>query len=445
MAGEDVQDRIRQQKAKAEQGKYKAQFRRASKGNTGAKASGPISGTSESAAALSEALERQAAAAAARARAESAVSSNPIAGIMDQFMSQYNSINVAPTPFEELQRIANQQVSAQFDPLINALSQEMSQKTNRANRSMGEARQMYGDLSRDFIAQIPQLTQQFAAEDQEANQRYDMAQKQLQDMYGQQSQAQNAVLQQLGIQAAAPDASRQARDDQNYFQGQMELDQQSALNALNEQQNAAQTYQRNLGDNTRVAGENTAQDISRMLEDYLGQAGSQMTGLRSQRSSALGSLLSQLQAQDAERVSKQEQQQFDNLLALSRFQMDAANSAAKNAGGQLSDMITSNYGQAQNFLGQQYQDQPRLATSLMEQLNDVLANPDVVRGKFVLDPGDPSLGKSPTYSDVGQEMMIDLLRREFEKENMAQPGRFQTGDINNAIQALMTYLGKTAR
>lgn len=445
MAGEDVQDRIRQLKKNQPGGGYKAQFKRIGGLPPGPYAPGStrgIFGNVQPPAPTAEELERLAA-----QRNASTISqmTNPIEDLMKQFMGQYNSINVAPTPFEELQRIANSQVNAQFDPLIQALSQEMSQKTNRANRSQGEARQMYGDLSKDFLAQIPQMTQQFAAEDKEANARYDSAQQQLQDMYGQQSKAQDAVLQQLGIQAAAPDASRQAADDQKYFQGQMELDQQGALNALNEQQMAAQNYQRNLGDTTRIAGENAAQDIGRMLEEYLGQAGTQMTGLRSQKSSALGQLLSQLQAQDADRVSKQEQQQFDNLLALSRFQLDAANAQARQAGRQTSNMLTTNLGQAQNFLSQQYPQQPLMATGLMEQLNDVLANPDVVAGKFVLDPGDPSLGRGPTYSDVGQEKMIDILRRELEQENLNQPGRYQTGDINNAIQALLAYMGKTAR
>lgn len=409
----------------------------------------PLTGSIEAAPSLSEALERQAATQSALARAQGAttapMASDPIANLMKQFMGQYNSINVAPTPLEELQRIANQQVAAQFDPLIQALTTQMTQKGQRAQRSQGEARQMYGDLSKDFLAQIPMMTQQFAAEDQETNARYDNAQKQLQDMYGQQSKAQDAVLQQLGIQAAAPEASQQAQDDQKYFQGQMELDQQGAMNALNQQQMAAQNYQKNLGDTTRIAGENTAQDIQRMLEEYMDQAQPQLMGLQSQRSGALNSLLSQLQAQDADRVASQEKQQFDQLMALSRFQLDAANAQARNAGRQTSDMITSNLGQAQNFLGQQYPEQPKLASSIMEQLNDMLANPEVVNGKFILDPGDPALGQKPTYSDVGQERMIDILRREFEQENMNQPGRYQNQDINNAIQALMVYLGKTAR
>ena len=100
--------------------------------------------------------------------------------------------------------------------------------------------------------------------------------------------------------------------------------------------------------------------------------------------------------------------------------------------------MTSGIPGAQNYLASQYPDQPILAKNLMQQLNDVLSNKDVVNGKYQLTPGDPSMGKSPTYSDVGQQYMEDLLRSQFSKQN----GRYSTGDINSTMAALEAYLGK---
>lgn len=407
---------------------------------------------SEPAGTLAEALEKQANAQKAQADAAALgnftgspmTPSNPIDSMMKDFMSQYNSINVPRTPLEELRKMAEQQAGAQFDPMMNLLGQQITQTSTRANNNMGEARDMYNALGSDFLSQLPELTQQFSAQDKETNNRYDSAQAQLQQMYGDQSKQQNAVLQQLGLAAAAPDAAAMANTDQKYFQGQMETDQQSALNALNQQQMAAQNYQQNLGDTTKVAGENAAGDIRSQLEEYLNSANAQMGGLQAQKSSTMAQLLQQMQAQDADNAAKQEQQQFDNLLAMSRFQLDAANAAAK-ANGSSADSLfkgTSGLSGAQNFLGQQYGDSPIKASNLMQQLNDVLANKDVVNGKFQLTPGDPALGKAPTYSDVGQEKMMDLLRSEIDKENQASPGRYNTADINNAINALLAYLGK---
>lgn len=400
---------------------------------------------SSDASSLAEMIERQAVDQKAQANAmPGGGAPNPVQGLMDQFTSQYNSINVPSTPFEELQRLASSQVNAQFDPMMQMLQQQMDSTTKKGKANQGEARDMYGALSRDFLSQIPEMTQQFAAQDQETNSRYDNAQAELEKMYGQQANQQQAILQQLGITAAAPDASQQARDDQSYFQGQMELEQQSAMDQLNSQQGAAQNYQQNLGDTTRIAGENAAQDIGRMLQEYLGQANTQMGGLQSQKSTALGSLLSQMQAQDADRVAKEEQQQFDNLLAMSRFQMDAAGQMAdseNNVAGLFGDVTTGLQG-AQTFLAEKYPGQDLLASNLMQQINDVLANEDVVRGKFQLDPGTKDGRKGPTYSDVGQEKMLDLLRAEFERENAQQPGRYGTADINTTLNAMLAYLGK---
>lgn len=408
--------------------------------------------TQSEASSLSEAIERQAANQSHLAKKEAAAqigasAIDPFAALQDQLFSAMNGIDVAPTPLDQLRAMASGQVNAQFDPVIKALAGQMNTKEKRGKKSMGEARGMYNDLAKDFISQLPAMTQQFAAEDRATNQRYDSAQSELQKQYGAQSKEQDALMQQLGIKAAQPEASEQARDDQKYFQSQMEMDQQASLNALNEQQNAAETYQRQLGSSTRVAGENTAQDIRSQLEEYMDQANTQMSGLQSQKSQTLAALLQQLQSQDSQRVETQRQSQIDNMMNMYRFQLDAMNSSEENKARQAkleSQMNegtfkgTSGLAGASNYLAEQYPDQPILASNLMENINDVLANKDVVRGKYTLDKGDPSLGKGPTYSDVGQEYMIDLLRREFEKEG----GRYGNSDINNTINALLAYMGK---
>lgn len=396
---------------------------------------------------LAEAIEKQAASQKRQAEAKSAAQMiSPFDSLQSQLFDAINSIGVAPTPLEELQRMAQQQVAAQFDPQIRALKDEMERRTNRGESSMKSARDMYGSLSKDFLSELPAMTEQFAAEDAATNQRYDQAQSQMKGEYDKQAAEQDAVLRRLGVQAASQDASQQTDEDQSYFQNQMEADQQSSISALNEQQMAQQNYQQNLGSNAKMTGENTAQDIRGLLDDFLGQANSQLTGLEGQKGSAISALLSQMQQQDAARVQQQSQQEFQNQLALANFQLQAANSAAKyapsdNSIGQqfgAEGTISTGLEGAQNYLASKYPDQPILASNLMEQLNDVLSSKEVTDGKFILDPGDPSMGKAPKYSDVGQEKMMDLLRREFEQEN----GRYQTGDINTTMNALLAYLGK---
>jgi hypothetical protein len=400
---------------------------------------------------MAEVIEKQAAAqkrqAEERALSNSPAFANPFQSLQDQLFGAVNNINVAPTPLEQLRKMAESQVAAQFDPMITALGQEMKTRETRAGRSQNTARDMYGALSKDYLSQLPEMTQQFAAEDAATNQRYDQAQQQMEAGYEQNANEQNAVLKQLGIQAAAPDASKQMNEDQQYFQNQAELDQQSAMSALNEQQMAQQNYQQNLGSNAKMAGANLASDIGQQLEDYMGQATGQMTQLRGQKGSALAALLAQLQQQDAERVSNTRQQEFDNMMKMFNFQLSAQDSMMDNmpkpgagAGGGFGaeGTLTSGLPGAQNYLASIYPDQPIMAGNLYDQLTDVLQNKNVTQGKFVLDPGDPAMGKAPKYSDVGQEYMMDLLKKEFEKEG----SRYGQRDINATMAALQAYLGK---
>lgn len=421
-----------------------------------------IFGAKNTAGSLAEAIEKQAA--GQKRQAEAKALSNmpgavdPYQSLQDQLYAMVNGIDgdIQATPLEKLQQMAQSQVGAQYDPQIQALGQEVARRQGTAKRSKAEARDMYGGLAKDYLSQLPELTAQYKAEDDSTNQRYDQAQQQMGDTYKQNADNQNALLKQLGIQAAAPDASQQAQDDQAYFQNQAEMDQQSALSALNEQQNAQTDYTRNLSSNAKFAGENTAQDIGQQLRDFLDQASGQRNQLQSQKAGAIQALLSQMQQQDAERVSDSRQQQFGNAMQLFNFQLDAqkaGDSAASklaesqnmnpfgsssSVGGSGGSGLTTGLAGASNYLASQYPDQPILASNLMEQLNDVLANKDVVNGKFVLDPGNESLGQAPKYSDVGQEKMMDLLRHEFE----GQGNRYNTGDINSTMNALLAYLGK---
>lgn len=396
---------------------------------------------------LAQLIEAQAASQKHQAEAANAAAfgggNDQYQNLQNQLFSAINGVQAQTTPLAQLQQMANQQVGAQFDPQIQGLISTMKSKQKRGLSSEKTARDMYGAMSKDFLAQLPELTNQFKQEDQATNARYDQAQSQMQGEYSKQAADQNAVLKKLGVQAASQDASQQAMDDQAYFQNQSNLDQQNALTAQDQQQNTALNYQRDLSSNSRMAGENTAQDIATQLEDYLTQAQGQLTGLRGQKSSAIAALVNQMQSQDQQNAEKVKQQNIDNLMSMFNFQLSAqkagdsaANKASASQGGLFKG--TSGLSGASNYLAQQYPDQPILAKNLMQQLNDVLSNPDVVKGKFVLDQGNPSLGQAPKYSNVGQEYMMDLLRQQFEKSG----SQFSTGNINDTMNALMAYLGK---
>lgn len=399
-------------------------------------------------------IERQAAAAKAKSQAAQGPAANPYDMLQQQLFNAVNGVQAQTTPLDQLRKMATSQVSAQFDPQIQGLLDTMKGSQARGARSEKEARQMYGDLSKDFLSQLPDLTAQYAADDKATNARYDQAQQQMQGEYDKQAAEQDAVLKRLGVQAAQPDSSQQARDDQAYFQNQSNLDQQQQLNSMDQQQNASLDYQRGLGNSAKMAGENTAQDIAQQLSDYLTQSNGQLNTLRGQKQSGIAALLSQMQQQDAQSAESTRQKEIDNLMAMFNFQLSAqkAGDSAASKGGIMGGIAgapaqggngslfkgTSGLSGASNYLAEQYPNQPILATNLQQELNNVLSNPDVVKGKYVLDPGNASLGKGPTYSNVGQEYMMDLLRQNMQQ----QGGKYNSGDINNAMNELLAYLGK---
>lgn len=373
---------------------------------------------------------------------------DPFTLLQQQLFNAANNIDAGPTSsLEQLRAMATQQAGAQYDPIIKALMAEMGGKTNRAERNQKTATDMYGGLSKDYLSQLPEMTAQFAAEDKATNSRYDQAQSAMNAEYQENAGAQDALLKQLGIQAAAPDASREMQTDRAYFANQSEMDQQAALSNLNEQQMAQTNYQQNLGSNAKMAGANLSSDIRNQLEDYLTQANSQLTSLQGQRGGAIETLLAQMQSQQADAQEKARQQQFDNMMKMYNFQLDATKASGAGGengvagafgGGTGAAGITTGLQGATNYLASMYPQQPVRSTGLMENLNAVLQNPEVVDGKFILEPANESLGKSAKYSDVGQERMMNLLRKEFENDGKT----YNAQDLNATMNALLAYLGK---
>ncbi len=415
-----------------------------------------IPGTANS---LADAIRRQAAAqsraatnkktqkSGLTATGDNLMSPDPLA----QLMEQIQGINTPATPYDVLLQQATGAAGAQFDPLIQQLQGQINQTTKRGKANQAEAKQMYGDLATDIAAQMPEITNQMAAASKEAEGRYDQASQFLQDQYNKQAQDQAGILNQLGIQAANPAASQQAKEDQAYFQGQNKLDENAALQLLSEMKNSDVAYNRQSADNTRLAGVNTAQDIGAQLEDYLQTAGDKMAGLQSSRNSAIQSMLAQLQQQDAERVQDSESQQYNQLMDLFNLQLkmqDMANSAQKTTADDSLFKGTNGPAGASNYLSEIYGSGDTFSSNqIMNAINDVMADPNVIAGKY--GSGQKDQYGQPIENKVTDQYMIDLLRRRMQEGDLdpktstpLSAPQFSNADINNAINALMAYMGR---
>lgn len=407
---------------------------------------GPLnpSGTANS---LADAIRKQAAAQAKQAQAGSGLvdTGNLPQDPLSQLMEQLNNINVQATPYDLLMQQATGSAGAQFDPLIAELEGQMNSTQKRATANQGQAKQMYGDLATDIAAEMPQITNQMAQASNETKSRYDETQAQLQGEYSKQAEAQAALLQKLGIQAAAPEASQQAMEDQTYFQNQSNSDEAAAMQLLSQMKNSDVSYNRQSADNTRLAGVNAAQDIGSQLEDYMQQAGGKLSGLRAGRSSAIQSALAQLQQQDATRVSSQEDKQYDQLMDLFNLQLKMQQMQQDSASDNQLFKGTNGPSGASNYLSQMYGGDTGdtfSSTAIMEAINDVMSDPNVIAGKYA--SGDKDQYGKPITNQVNDQYLIDLLRRRMsgDGQGMLTGTNFSTGDINNAINALLAYQGK---
>src|SRR5690606_33799735 len=392
---------------------------------------------------LADAIRRQAASQAKQAEAKSGLveTKDPLA----QLMEQIQGINVAPTPYESLLQQATGAAGSQFDPLIKQLEAAMNRTKQRGSSNQKEARAMYNALAQDIAAEMPAITQQMQAASQEAEQRYNATQDQLQGQYAQQAAEQNELFKKLGIQAAAPEASQQAMDDQAYFQQQSATDEAAALQLLNEMKNSDLSYNREMSQNTRLAGENTAQDIAVQLEDYLQQAGGKMAGLRAGREGAIQSMLMQLQQQDQQRIAQQEGREYDRLMDMFNLQLRMQEMANKASGGvkSLFKGLNGMSGPA-NYLGEIYGSQGDNFTSsaIMDAINDVMSDPTVVAGKY--DSGEKDQYGRPVMNKVNQQYLEELLRKRMSSEGQGPLSgtSFSDNDIMHAINALLARQGK---
>ncbi len=372
-----------------------------------------------------------------------------VADPLQQLMEQIQGINVQATPMDLLMQQATGSAGAQFDPLIKQLQAEMARTTERGKANQNEARSMYNDLATDIAGELPQITNQMAQASQETKNRYDETQAQLKSQYDQQAQQQAELYKKLGIQAATPDASQQAMEDQAYFQQQSQSDEAAAMQLLNEMKNSDVSYNRQSADNTRLAGENTAQDIGAQLEEYLQQAGGKMAGLQSGRESAIQGMLAQLQQQDAQRVSQQEETEYDRLMDMFNLQLrmqEMQSKAASKGGGSAQDQLfkgTNGPSGASNYLSEIYGNDTFSSDAIMQAVNDVLASPEAVAGKYQNEDLKDSMGK-PMTLDVTPEKLTEMLRARMRSDGQGPltGSQFSTFDVNNAINALMAHMGK---
>jgi hypothetical protein len=363
---------------------------------------------------------------------------DPFQQLMQQLQQQLGGVSAQQymSPLEQLRQQAQSSVSAQYDPQIAALKAEMERTQGRGKRNKGEARSMYSALSKDIASDLPGIKQMMDKSQADVGGMYKGAQAEITKGYDASQAEQESIMKQLGIQAAMPDANKEAATDEQYFKNIAGQDSRQIQDALEQIQQGAQVYNTESSQNANFAGTNAVNDIQAQLEDYLQQAGGQMSALTSGKEAGIAAALAQLQAADQQRAEQQAQQAQAMIMQLANFQLDAQTKLGKLAqGGKNEDLFkgTSGLSGATNFLAQKYPNQPTRASALSSLLGQVLSLPELQSGKQTIK--DPSTNMNEQIP-VTTEFVMQKIREAGEGQGFAQ------GDLNNVMDAYLATIGK---
>lgn len=385
---------------------------------------------------IADAIQKQATTQKKQALGVAAQPVDPYQELMNQLYAQLNGISAQQymSPLEQLRQQANSSVAAQYDPQIQALKAEMARTQRRGEGNQSEARGMYNALSKDIAAQRPGITQQMDAAQVDVANQYNAAKKDIDKGYNASQAEQEAIMKQLGIQAAMPDANKEAATDEQYFKNMAMQDSRQLQGAMEQIQQGAEQFNQQSANSASMAGTNTVQELKAQLEDYLMQAGGQMSALQSGKQASIAAALAQLQSADQQRAEQMAQQAQEQIMQMANFQLDAKTKLGKLEQESKSPFKgVSGLSGAANFLAEKYPEQPTRASALSSLLGSVLSLPELQSGKQTVE--DPNTGMK-TQVELTPEKVMQFIREAGEGQNFSQ------ADLNNVMDAYLATVGK---
>ncbi len=218
-------------------------------------------------------------------------------GRPQQNMPAFQPIQMPAFDPNRYKRQAEESVNAQFYPIINEIRAQQGATQKRATGNKAAVGREYGAMANSFLQDLAT-----------SNKTYDTAQAQSQNLYKDErdriaagyaadAAAQRAAARKLGIQAldqGAEQAISQQNADKNFAQQMGSQQMQSSQNVMEQQQQAAGTYDRAMRGATQAEGAEVQQDIGRQLEDYMSQSNANLSSVQSQRAGSIQDLMAQL-------------------------------------------------------------------------------------------------------------------------------------------------------
>src|SRR6266550_8924787 len=132
-----------------------------------------------------------------------------------------------------LQEQARSAASAQYDPVIAQLKNQMSATSNRADRNKQIVGDMFNQLSQSDTNDIPAINQLYDQTAGQTQQHYDQLKQSIGQQYDQTQQEQNDLFSRLNIQAAEGDVVPKQNRDKDFFTNMANSEGQAQQDAIN--------------------------------------------------------------------------------------------------------------------------------------------------------------------------------------------------------------------
>lgn len=292
---------------------------------------------------------------------------------------------------EALRSQAMSAASAQYDPVIAALRQQMGEMESRGQRDTERLGQMYASLAGSYEGDLPRIQETYGTAQTNTAAEYQALQDKVSQTYANTAKEQEELAKRLNLEAALPDTIAEQSSDRDFFNNLAAKEAQTAKTAIGMEQRGTEEFTRSGGKIARFEGANRQASLMDKLREMLGAAQLQIGQQEAAKSAAVAKGFGDLQSGAMEAAQKRAQAEFDNYVTAIKLGKDLQGSTTSGPVKSLADIP----GRAMS-MGLQ----PTATQRLQDIFSSTLANDEVIQQGI-----DPTYGTSMTDEALAARLM----------------------------------------
>ena len=295
---------------------------------------------------------------------------DPMQNYLNQLLRGMDAGRPDALSIQELRAKANKQAGLQFDPAIQALIGERSRAKKRAGRNKKEIGSLYEGLARDYLGDAKTSKAQTKEAKKAEQDAYKQLQKDLAGQYAGQLDDQSKEMENLGIEAAFSESTKGQREDMDFLRALNATESGAQQRAIDLTGMADLGYFQKGSNVAKQEGNEAITDLMTRLEDYLSESGTQLSGLRGQKASAIAELMNSMEMRQDDKVSQFEADRWNRLLQIAQLQRAVTNDQISQmaAGAKGTELPSKGLEGAMGILGQSLPNSENASSALMNLL-----------------------------------------------------------------------------